>query len=598
MVKESDMAQARIIISILAELKEYYARIFFLSLLVFLVTACSQKKMIIDNDRGELEIIANTYGQFAPDDAFEEDSEFAYYGSENEWSRRQFREISADKLYKRRGQRQLLEIMDGMPEKAIEYCERRLEENPNDPEIHFMKTVAYSEMGKPNKAVQSMQLALDNGLPFDRFIAGPRDFLDNLYKTKEFKALEKKHNIELVHGPMLGNITQTGANIWVRTARESKVAVLCEKIGGGGRPVSGEARSSSENDYTTVVKVDGLNANTKYSYSILIDEKEVATGYEFTTDTDSKNGALFNIGFGGGAGYTPQQERIWDSIATHDLKAFMLLGDNVYIDIPEHPSQIHDYTYYRRQSRPEFKNLTSKTPIYAIWDDHDAGTDDIWMGPYRDKPNWKQPMVNLFRNNWNNPGYGAEEFPGCWFKFSVADVDFFMLDGRTYRTNPFKVEKTMLGPAQKEWLLAGLKESKATFKIIVSPVPWDFRAKPGSNDTWNGFQNEREEIFNFIGEKKVDGVVLVSADRHRSDYWKIERGNTYPLYDFLSSRLTNIHTHGLMEGCEFGYNEKCSYAILSFNTTISDPEMAYKIYSIDNELIHTFELKRSQILFR
>ena len=66
-------------------------------------TGCQHNKEKVkgfDNGRGELEKVAETYGQFAPDDAFEEDSYFAYYGRENEWTRRQFREISADRLYK------------------------------------------------------------------------------------------------------------------------------------------------------------------------------------------------------------------------------------------------------------------------------------------------------------------------------------------------------------------------------------------------------------------------------------------------------------------------------------------------------------------
>jgi len=68
-------------------------------------------------------------------------------------------------------------------------------------------------------------------------------------------------------------------------------------------------------------------------------------------------------------------------------------------------------------------------PVFAIWDDHDCATDDVWMGPYRDKPAWKMSMLEGFRTNWNNPGYGTEQWPGCWFKFEIADVDFFMLDG-------------------------------------------------------------------------------------------------------------------------------------------------------------------------
>ena len=569
----------------------------FIAFAIFFLTTCKNKSKSFDNGRGELETIAETYGQFAPDDAWDKDHKFAYYGSENEWSRRQFREISADKLYKRRGQRQLLEIIDGHPKNAIEFCERRLEQDPNDPEIYFMMTITYTQMGEMSDAVQAMRDALDKGLPFDRFIAGPRNLLKPLYQTDEFEALSRKYNVQLIHGPLLGNVTPVSASFWVRTASESDVEIKCENQGGG-NSISGQAKSSADKDYTAVIKIDGLKANTTYQYSVWIDGELVQGGFHFTTAQDSGYKKPFKIAFGGCAGYTPAHERIWDTIATYDLKAMMILGDNVYIDVPGQPNEVHDYTYYRRQSRPEFKRLISKVPVYTIWDDHDAATDDIWMGPYRDKPAWKQPMLNVFIRNWNNPGYGTKEWPACWYKYSVADVDFFMLDCRTYRTNPFEEEKSMLGPVQKAWLKKSLLESKATFKIVVSSVPWAFGAKPDSHDTWNGFKKEREEIFTFFENNKINGIVLVSADRHRSDYWKINRENGYTLYDFLSSRLTNIHTHALMKGCEFGYNEKCSFATFTFNTSIPDPEITYQIHSIDNELIHSFTLKRSQLTYK
>ena len=80
--------------------------------------------------------------------------------------------------------------------------------------------------------------------------------------------------------------------------------------------------------------------------------------------------------------YYPAYERIWDTIRLRDPHAFLILGDNVYLDLPGPVGPFHDYTYYQRQSRPEFRRLVAGTPIYAIWDDHDAGIDDVFLGPY------------------------------------------------------------------------------------------------------------------------------------------------------------------------------------------------------------------------
>ncbi|MBD3266242.1 hypothetical protein GF373_06185 [bacterium] len=199
-----------------------------------------------------------------------------------------------------------------------------------------------------------------------------------------------------------------------------------------------------------------------------------------------------------------------------------------------------------------------------------------------------------------NPGYGGnrEEQPGCWFSFAVGDVDFIMLDGRYYRENPRKVENpSMLGPVQKQWLFDTLKQSKATFKVLASPVPWAYGTKPGSPDPWQGFKQEREEIFSFIEENQIEGVFLIAADRHRSDAWKIYRENGYSLYEFESSRLSNMHYHREMPQAIFSYNDTCSFGTLSFDTTLNDPEVTYTVWSIDDEKKFSMTLKRSRLAY-
>ena len=50
-----------------------------------------------------------------------------------------------------------------------------------------------------------------------------------------------------------------------------------------------------------------------------------------------------------------------------------------------------------------------------------------------------------------------------------------------------------------------------------------------------------------------------------------------------------------MPGALFGYNEKCSFGLLGFDTTITDPQVTYKIINIDDEVVHTFSLHKSQL---
>lgn len=553
-------------------------------LLIFVVSGCKQEEYEFKSE--------SEYGQFAPPDAFDEDSNYAYYGSENEWNKRMFSDNAIAKYYKRRGQRQMLAILDGNYEEAINLCKKTLSETPGDLEAYFNLTVAFVQIGEIDSAIKYMNTSLNTGLPFSRYLAGPKELLQSLYATSEFQKLKADKNINIVHGPMKGAVTTTSAKIWLRTADESHVDI---RVYDQKERETGfySGKSTMENDYTVVIPVTGLKPDSEYNYKIFIDGAEAGKTYNLKTYSASYDNKKVKVGFGGGAGYTDKHERIWKIIATYSFDAFLLLGDNVYVDLPEMPNAFHDYTYYRRQSRPEFREFLESTSVYAIWDDHDAAIDDIWMGPYLEKPVWKLPMLQHFKQQWVNPSYGTAENPGCYFNFSIGEIEFFMLDCRFYRTNPFKEKRTMLGAEQKKWLKDKIVDSRAMIKVIVSSVPWALQAKPGSKDTWAGFESERKEIFDFLSENKIDGVILLSADRHRTDAWKIERDNDYPLYEFQSSRLTNIHTHEIMKEALIAYNEKCSFGALEFN--FNEKKILFEIVNIDNEIINSLVVNLSEL---
>ncbi len=540
-------------------------------------------------------------GPYAPADAYEIGSRLAYYGSVDEWNRRFFYEHLQSPKFRpgRLGQRQMLDIVEGRPRETVRLCRQALHEEPHDLESLFNLAVAWVQLGELDKALQSAERAVDAGLPPERFLAGPRDLLQRLTASDAFHRSIAIAHPPLLHGPLLGSVTESSARFWIRTTHEVPVQVVV----GLGETLSNPVRSQpattrAARDYTAVVVVDGLQPETEYHYALLADGQQVlpAGVWKFHTYPRAGTSSRFRVGFGGGAGYVPENERMWDVLNAQRLAAFLFLGDNVYIDLPQEVCGLHHYTYYRRQSRPEFRRLVASTAIYAIWDDHDCAIDDVFCGPYVDKPSWKPSMWELFRNNWNNPSYGdAPQQPGCWFRFSIADVDFFMLDGRYYRTNFRLAKPTMLGPTQKAWLFKQLTQSDATFKVLVSPVPWAFDAKDTA-DTWRGYPEERDEIFNFLSNNRIDGVFLLSADRHRSDARRIERRNGYPLYEFESSRLTNGHMHEPHGETLFVYTDKCSFGRLTFNTRAADPEATFQIVNIDGHVVDGITLKKSQLM--
>ena len=461
-----------------------------------------------------------------------------------------------------------------------------------DPETMFVRMMLALKQGTVEAAVQHAKSALDAGLPFSRLVSGPRELLGALHQTAAYKSWFKEHggeNLQVLHGPMVGAVTDSGASFWLRTARAAKVQVRLGKI------VSDEVSTKAASDFTAVVKVSGLEANQPYDYEVLIDGKAVAVaGTRFSTFPEHGTPGKFSVAFGGGAGFVPKWEYMWDTIGSFKPSALLMLGDNVYIDQPEFLLCQH-YCYHRRQARPEWRKLVASTPTFSIYDDHDFGKNDCVPGPEIEVPKWKRSVWNVFRQNWVNPSYGGgEKQPGCWYDFHIGDVHFIMLDGRYYRDLK---GGSMLGPVQKAWLKETLKASTGKFKVLASPVPWAEKIKPGSKDPWDGFPAEREEIFSFIETEKVAGVFLIAADRHRTDLRTTERPNGYQLFEFESSKLTNRHTHPVVKtpGLIWGFNKTCSFGLMRFNTTAADPQVTFECVTIDGEVLHSYTLPVSKL---
>jgi len=153
----------------------------------------------------------------------------------------------------------------------------------------------------------------------------------------------------------------------------------------------------------------------------------------------------------------------------------------------------------------------------------------------------------------------------------------------------------MLGPVQKKWLLSKLSQSTATFKVVSSGTLWTEHADKGGKDSWWGVKNEREEIFSLIDKQKIGGVILLSADRHRTDVYKIERPNGYDLYEFETSKLTNNHAHSTKKNALFSYNKGNFFGLLSFDLAKTDPEVTFQCITIDKKSVYSLKLKRSQL---
>lgn len=114
-----------------------------------------------------------------------------------------------------------------------------------------------------------------------------------------------------------------------------------------------------------------------------------------------------------------------------------------------------------------------------------------------------------------------------WYRMQVANCEFFVLDTRGQREmhdtrEPDKPGLSMLGSAQREWLMEGITQSTADFIFVVSSVNFMVPHVGGGqvrttnkDDAWTVFFDEREKLIDFWDS--VDKpILLLTGDLHNS----------------------------------------------------------------------------------
>jgi alkaline phosphatase D len=371
-------------------------------------------------------------------------------------------------------------------------------------------------------------------------LAGPMLPTLSLLSSKS-QAQESLAEPRLLQGPMLGAVTPRSIRIWVRVSAEFEVSIaISESPRFGDANVTPPVRARAEDDLAVSVPVSDLRPATRYYYRVLVEGQRGkytpdVPVHSFVTAPDPKTAAVFSVATGSCARFPEDPDQlIWRSVVAANPDLFIWLGDNIYADTGQ-PSAING-DYQRQRDVVSYQPVARQIPQIAIWDDHDSG-----LNNGAGNNTFKESAFKSFQNYWANPSYGLDGTPGVFFDYSYGGVDFFLLDGRYYRDSnnaPDVPGKTMLGAAQKAWLKDRLRASKAPFKIIATGSGWTVNKGPGG-DSWASFLTERNEIFDFIRDERISGVLLLSGDTHIAELNAIpwsEKGG-YDLYDLVSSPL-------------------------------------------------------------
>ncbi|QBE64391.1 alkaline phosphatase D family protein [Pseudoduganella lutea] len=409
-------------------------------------------------------------------------------------------------------------------------------------------------------------------------------------------------------GIQFGDITDNKAIIWGRSDRNAQMIVeydTSERFANASRIVGPYA--SAATDFTTRVDLSGLPAGqTVFVRVRYVDpdnariESETLSGQFRTTPADGSRAVRFHwsgdqCGQGWGINTAFGGMKIYEAMRKRDPDFFVHNGDTVYADGPilaevkaengqvwrnvvtEEVSKVAETLKEFRGRHAynlmdeNYRRFAAQVPQVWQWDDHEVTNN------YSDAKNLSGDARYTEKSIATLTARGRQAFleyaPMRYYKQSEPQriyrtishgplLDVFVVDMRSYRgpnsTNLQTAEdasSSFLGLEQVEWLIAGLKASTATWKVISADMPIGLNVGDGKdgqgNALWEAVANGNDgvplgreiEMARLLSSiKAVPNVVWITTDVHycAAHYYDPAKAlftNFSPFWEFVAGPM-------------------------------------------------------------
>lgn len=331
----------------------------------------------------------------------------------------------------------------------------------------------------------------------------------------------------LTHGPVVGGVTDTGANVFLRTDQAATVSLHYSSSPSFNTFSVSESRATvSTSDFTAIVPLTGLTAETTYYLRVLVNDSlqnSLPPYPSFATFPPPGSSRSFSFIVLNDFVNVSELDRdvLTFQYASAFAPAFAFIGGD--FDHRNPGLLAVKRKMFKELYNPNTPHMSGfvplilqKMPIAHQWDDHDAGKNNVDRTYAR--WNLSQQVFQEYVPSYPLPGVSPA---GIWQKFSYAQVECFILDCRSQRDveyDPDDSNKSMLdgnnlgATGQLHWLKDGLLASTARWKVIFTSVVTNRSTK--FPDGWAGYQTEWNSLVDFINTNQIEGVVFISGDLH------------------------------------------------------------------------------------
>ena len=353
------------------------------------------------------------------------------------------------------------------------------------------------------------------------------------------------------HGVASGDPLEDRIILWTRVSEESLVdSVLVEwRIGTdtmlSNIVTSGQGYAYEANDWTFKIDVTGLSSDMWYYYDFKSLDRHSLVGRTKTAPSSTVDQVRIGVVSCSNyeVGYFEAYKYLMER---NDVDAILHLGDYIYeygtsgnsIGREEVvPSNeiitLEDYRlrYSHYKLDDDLRRLHQQYPFITVWDDHESANNS-WLGGAENhtegaEGSWEDRKYNSGKayHEWlpiRSPDVNSHSI---YRKFQYGNlIDLYMLDtrieGRSLQGGDTDdTTRTLLGQQQFEWLTTNLGQSNATWKILgqqVMMAPLEFFGVVLNDDQWDGYNFERQRLYNYLLDNTIDNFVVLTGDIHTS----------------------------------------------------------------------------------
>ncbi|MFE2043391.1 alkaline phosphatase D family protein [Streptomyces sp. NPDC059477] len=319
-----------------------------------------------------------------------------------------------------------------------------------------------------------------------------------------------------------------------------------ERFGKGVR--RGVAQARPEYGHSVHVDVRGLRAGRAYWYRFRVSGQLSPTGRTRTAPARTSSGGSLRVALASCQNWQHGYFTPYADMLDQDPDVVLFVGDYIYESTPSatavrrhegtgEPYSLVQYRnrYAQYRSDPDLAAMHAGAPFVVTFDDHEVDNDfagEIPQDPDKQAPDaFVSRLTAAYQAYYEHMPVRATAVPngphirmyrrlefGRLARLNVLDTRQYRSDQATTQDGAKNPALTMLGAAQKEWLLSGLRDSPARWNLVASQIMMaetDLLIGEGKQwfyDAWDGYQAERDLFMREF--QRTGNPVVLTGDRH------------------------------------------------------------------------------------